>query len=217
MIKVKQFVFNPFGVNTYVVWDSTTREALVVDPGMTSAAETQEFDKYISDNELTVKQIVNTHLHLDHCFGDNYVRDRYGVKVSANVADAPLGEGLGMQARNFGMILPAGADKGVTIDVPLKEGDVITFGDEKMYVIEVAGHSPGGIALYCPTGSFAIVGDSIFRGSIGRTDLPGGDHATLIANLRNKILTLPDGTRLLPGHNGSTTVADEKATNPFVR
>ncbi len=217
MIKVKQFVFNPFGVNTYVVWDSETREALVVDPGMTSSAETSEFDSYVKDNDLKINQIINTHLHLDHCFGDNYVSDRYGVKVAANIADAPLGEGLGSQARQFGMVLPSGADRGVTIDVSLTEGDVITFGAEKMYVIEVAGHSPGGIALYCPAGAFAIVGDSIFRGSVGRTDLPGGDHATLIANLKNKILTLPDGTRLLPGHDRFTTVADEKASNPYIR
>ncbi len=217
MIKVKQFVFNPFAENTYVVWDSTSREAIVVDPGMTSAAETHLFESYIEDNKLEIKQIINTHLHLDHCFGDNYVRDRYGVKVAAHLGDAPLGAGLGSQARQFGMVLPAGADAGVSIDVPLKEGDEISIGNEKLYVIEVAGHSPGGIALYCPEGGFALVGDSIFRGSVGRTDLPGGDHATLIANLRNKILTLPDGTQLLPGHDRFTTVEAEKATNPFLR
>ncbi len=215
MLKVKQFVFNPFGVNTFVISDSDTSEAIVIDPGMTSAHEQKLFDDYMAANNLRITQIVNTHLHLDHCFGDNYVRNKYGVTVAAHADDAPLGASLQRQAAQFGMMWPD--DAPVSIDVPLSDGDKITLGAYSFTVLHVPGHSPGGIALYCPEGKLAIVGDSIFHGAIGRTDLPGGDHATLIASLKNKILTMPDDTNLLPGHDQFTTVAQEKAHNPFIR
>lgn len=215
MLKVKQFVFNPFGVNTFVISDSDTSEAMVIDPGMTSAHEQKLFDDYIAANNLRITQIVNTHLHLDHCFGYNYVRNKYGVKVAAHADDAPLGASLQRQAAQFGMMWPDNTP--VSIDVPLKDGDKITLGAYTFTVLHVPGHSPGGIALYCPEGKLAIVGDSIFRGAIGRTDLPGGNHATLIASLKNKILTMPDDTNLLPGHDQFTTVAQEKAHNPYLK
>lgn len=213
MLKVKQFSFNPFGVNTYVIWDEATRLAMVVDPGMTDASERELFDKYITDNGLVIRHIVNTHMHLDHVFGNNYVRDKYGVKIAANPADAALGSSVDGQAAMFGIRVPETFN--TEADIALREGDVLTLGDYTFKVIEVPGHSPGGIALYCPEGEFAVVGDSIFAGSIGRTDLPGGDHAALINALRTKILSLPDNTRLLTGHDMSTTVAREK-TNPYI-
>lgn len=213
MLKVKQFSFNPFGVNTYVIWDEATRLAMVVDPGMTDASERELFDKYITDNGLVIRHIVNTHMHLDHVFGNNYVRDKYGVKIAANTADATLGSSVDGQAAMFGIRVPETFN--TEADIALREGDVLTLGDYTFKVIEVPGHSPGGIALYCPQGEFAVVGDSIFAGSIGRTDLPGGDHAALIDALRTKILSLPDNTRLLTGHDMSTTVAREK-TNPYI-
>lgn len=213
MLKVKQFSFNPFGVNTYVIWDGATRLAMVVDPGMTDASERELFDKYITGNGLTIRHIVNTHMHLDHVFGNNYVRDKYGVKIAANPADASLGSSVDGQAAMFGIRVPETFN--TEADIALCEGDVLTLGDYTFKVIEVPGHSPGGIALYCPEGEFAVVGDSIFAGSIGRTDLPGSDHAALINALRTKILSLPDNTRLLTGHDMSTTVAREK-TNPYI-
>lgn len=216
MLKIKQFAFNIFGVNTYILFDDSTNEAIVIDPGMTTDSERRFFDEFIANNKLKLTQIVNTHLHLDHCFGNNYVKTRYGATIAANNADAPLGAMVGMQARQFGVEAPEGADK-VTIDIALKEGDIVKLGNHELHVIEVPGHSPGGIALYCPEYSFAFVGDSIFYHSIGRTDLPGGDHSTLIDNLNRKILTLPSNTHLLTGHDRPTTVADEKTSNPYLR
>lgn len=217
MIKIKNFVFNPFGVNTYVISDTDTGEAIVVDPGMINSREHTSLDNYIAENGLKIQQIVNTHLHLDHCFGDNYVRDKYGVKVAANVNDAPLGSGIAQQARSFGMCIPEGQDFDVSIDVPLNEGDVINIGPYKLHVIEIPGHSAGSIALYCPEGKFVIVGDALFRGAVGRTDLPGGDFNTLASSIRNKLYTLPDDTKVLAGHDMPTDIGTEKKNNPYVR
>ncbi|MDE6197915.1 MAG: MBL fold metallo-hydrolase [Muribaculaceae bacterium] len=217
MLKLTKFVFNEFGENTYIVSDSDTRKAVVVDPGMNTEAEYSLFDSYVAREGLEITQIVNTHMHLDHCFGMGFVRSRYGVAVAAHAADAPLGEGLDMQARMFGMNLPAGLKEGVQLDVELGDGDRIAVGDGSLEVIALPGHTPGGIALYSAEGHFALTGDSIFYGSIGRTDLPGGDMDSLVAALRRRILTLPDDTKLYPGHGPATTVAAEKAHNPFIR
>lgn len=214
MLKVKQFIFNPFGESTFVVSDDVSGQAIVVDPGMTHPDEERQLDEYISDNNLHLTGVVNTHMHLDHCFGDNYVRDKYGVSVSAHPADAFLGETLAEQAARFGM---RDRRDGVAIDVPLKDGDKIRLGDETLEVIHVPGHSPGGIALYSPTSRFVLAGDSLFAGSIGRTDLPGGDFDTLVGSVRSRLLTLPDDTLVLPGHGEPTTIGREKAGNMFLR
>lgn len=213
MLKVKQFVFNMFAENTFVVSDSDSREAVVVDPGMFTQAERKEFDDYIESNSLKIIQVVNTHLHLDHCFGDNYVRDRYGVKVAANIGDAPLGADLGTQIRRFG---GRGDFEGVSIDVELRDGDTIRVGSDLLKVIETPGHSRGGICLYCKDGKFLIAGDTLFRGGVGRTDLEGGDARQLSASIRNKLFALPDDTAVLPGHDRFTTIGDEKRSNPYV-
>lgn len=213
MLKVKQFTFNPFGENTYLIVDKESGDAILVDPGMFNQRERDEFDNYVKDNNIKIQQIVNTHLHLDHCFSDNYVRDKYGVKISGSLSDAPLGEEVPVQGLRFGLKAQSEA---VHIEVPLKDGDVIKIGESEFHVIEVPGHSPGGIALYCPQGKFVLTGDSLFRGAIGRTDLPGGNHPQLVKSVTDKLLSLPDDTRVLPGHEGMTTIADEKKYNPFL-
>lgn len=215
MLKIKQFAFNPFGVSTFIVYDSDTRDALAVDPGMVSERERRFFDDFVAQQELKIEQVVNTHLHLDHCFGDNYVRDKYGVKVAANILDAPLAENLQRQAAQFGLVLDK--DETVEVDVPLNEGDVITVGNYKIDVLHVPGHSQGSIILYCKEANVAIVGDVLFRGSIGRTDLPGGNHQQLIDGIKAKLLKLPDDTMILPGHGPATTIKSEKAANPYLR
>ncbi len=213
MLRISQFVFNMFGVNTYIVWDEDSRDAVVVDPGMTDAREERALDGFIDKNNLKIAQIVNTHMHLDHCFGDNYVRDRYGVKVAANIGDAPLGADLGTQIRRFG---GRGDLEGVSIDVELRDGDTIRVGSDLLKVIETPGHSRGGICLYCKDGKFLIAGDTLFRGGVGRTDLEGGDARQLSASIRNKLFALPDDTAVLPGHDRFTTIGDEKRSNPYV-
>lgn len=215
MLKIKKFVVNPFGMNCYIVYDPVSKDAVVVDPGISSVPEANLFDDFVEHEGLKIKQIVNTHLHLDHCFGNNYVRSKYGVKIAAHPADALLGKRIDAQARQFGIRMSD--DSSVEIDVPLAEGDTIEIGSDTLMVLHVPGHSPGSIALYSPTDKFVIVGDVLFRGSIGRTDLAGGDHSTLITSIQNKLLTLPDDTQVLPGHEAPTTIGREKMSNPFIR
>ena len=213
MLLIKQFTFNPFAESTYVLSDAAGTHAIVVDPGMSDSGERDVVDRYIADEGLTLTAIVNTHLHLDHSFGINYLKHRYCIPLMAHAADASLGLAIDEQLRRFG--LPHVTDN-VTIDTPLSDGDSVDIGGEKLQVIHVPGHTPGGIALYSPDGKFLISGDSLFKGSIGRTDLPGGDYATLVRSVRDKLLPLPCATLVLPGHEGSTTIGDERRYNPFV-
>ncbi len=215
MLKVKQFVFNPFGVSTFIIYDSESKAAIAIDPGMLNSAEQKEFDSYIAENNLKLTQIVNTHLHLDHCFGNNYVRDKYGIKVAAHPDDAFLGSSLAEQASRFGIRL-TGNDTKVGIDIELKDGDSIKVGAHTLKVLHVPGHSPGSIALYCAEGGFVIAGDVLFKGSIGRTDLQGGNLDTLLNSIHSRLMTLPDSTNVLPGHDRFTTIGAERATNPYI-
>lgn len=212
-LSVKSFEFNPFGETTYIIYDPATLEAAVVDPGFVTDAERVAFDTFVADNNLQVKYLVNTHLHVDHSFGIAHVEARYGVGLSASEADAPLGRGLADQARMFH--LPVKID-GVEIDRPLRDGDILRLGDNDLRVIAVAGHTPGGIALYAPADRFVVTGDSLFYGSIGRTDLPGGDHATLVGSITDGLLALPDDTVVYPGHGPSTTIGRERRYNPYL-
>lgn len=214
MLNIVKFVFNNFGENTFLVIDSATRQAAVIDPGMLHGEEREAFDRYIKDNGLKLTQIILTHAHLDHVFGAGYVTDAYGVPVAAHADDLPLALKAPSQTARFGM---AGViDRPLEFDVTLKDGDIIRIGESTLEVLHVPGHSPGGIVLYDRADGVAFVGDSIFDGSIGRTDLEGGDYATLISSIKNRILTLPDDTVLLPGHGNATTVKKEKESNPFL-
>lgn len=213
MLKIKQFVFNPFGECTYLVIDEATLDAIVVDPGMADPDELKRFDDFITENHINIKEIVNTHLHIDHCFGANYVKDKYGVPVAAHINDTTLGDNIAGQARMFGI---RGEHANVMIDSPLAEGDTVTIGTEKLEVIHTPGHTQGGICLYSPKGKFLISGDTLFKGTIGRTDHPGGNHEQLVESLNNKLLNaLPDDTLVLPGHGPATTIGQEKKSNPF--
>lgn len=213
MLKIQPFEFNPFGELTYIVYNPATLDAIIVDPGMGDQDENEALDSFIEDKKLKITGVVNTHMHLDHCFGANYVKDKYGVGVSAHTADQFLGEDIDNQARLFGIRLK---NRSVMIDAPLADGDTIEIGDESLRVIHTPGHSPGGICLYSSSGSFLIAGDTLFKGSIGRTDLPGSDHAQLLHSIRTKLFTLPDATIVLSGHGEPTTIGEEKAHNPYV-
>jgi glyoxylase-like metal-dependent hydrolase (beta-lactamase superfamily II) len=216
MLEVEKFVVNPFGENTYLVFDRRSRECIIVDPGMFNAEERALIDSFIRDNGLKLVQIVNTHLHLDHCFGINNAKADYGIKLAAHPGDAFLGESFVEQLGRFGFNVKGPEAPQILIDVQLSDGDAIKIGDNELRVISVPGHSPGGIALYDAADGFVITGDSLFRGSIGRTDLAGGDMNTLIDSVTDKLLSLPDDTVVMPGHGPYSTIGEEKHSNPFL-
>lgn len=198
-----------FAENCYIVFDETTREAMIVDPGMVTESERKVIDDFIAKEKLTLKYLVNTHLHLDHCFGNAYIINKYGIHTLANIADAPLGNDITAQAHMFGL---AGRFESVGEITPLNQGDILTLGQEQIRVIATPGHSPGGISLYAPADGWVITGDTLFGdGNIGRTDLPGGDYHTLINSVK-RLQQLPPATKLLPGHGNVSTIA---ATQTF--
>lgn len=211
-MKVSRFVFSMFGINTYVMWDPESSEAAIVDPGMIDDEERNALDGFINRNSLKVTQLLNTHMHLDHIFGNAHVKEKYGLKIKAHPDDNFLGLSLNDQASRFHLPLNL-TDMG--LDVELHDGDTLYLGKEPIKVIAVPGHSPGSVALYCPESHFVITGDAVFKGSIGRTDLPGGNQPQLLESIRVKLFTLPDDTVILPGHGPETTVGFEKAHNPF--
>ncbi len=202
-----------FGINTYLVWNQATGEAAVVDPGMINDREQATIDRFISDNGLVVRNLINTHMHVDHIFGDLYIKEKYGVDIAASPADSFLGERAAMQCRMFG--LPDDMAS-VKIDCELKDGDKIDIGGETVDILSVPGHSPGSLVLYFPESKWAITGDVLFRRSIGRTDLVAGNHSQLIDGITTKLFALPDDTTVYPGHGDPTTIGEEKRENPFL-
>lgn len=209
-MKVSRFVFNMFGINTYIMWDPESKEAAIVDPGMIDDREREAIDSFLTRNSLKPTQLINTHMHLDHIFGNTYIKEKYGLEIKAHPEDDFLGRTLTSQAERFHLPLTL---SNAGLDVELHDGDTLHLGEEKIEVISVPGHSPGSIALYCPESSFVITGDALFQGSIGRTDLPRGNHATLLDSIRRRLFTLPDDTVVLPGHGGETTIGYEKQHN----
>ena len=213
-MKIAKFTFALFGINTYVVWDPATRKCAVIDPGMINDEERTALDRFITREGLTVTHVINTHLHIDHAIGDSYAAEKYAAEILAHPDDSVLGERLSQQAAEFGLPFDVRAVKGYK---PLRDGETIHIGDGTLKVLHVPGHSPGGIALYDEADGFVIAGDSLFEGSIGRTDLPGGDYDTLIGAVKAKLLSLPDSTVVYPGHGPATTVGAERRGNPFLR
>ncbi|MBQ7823521.1 MAG: MBL fold metallo-hydrolase [Bacteroidaceae bacterium] len=210
---IKKFEFNPFPVNTYILWDEVSKEAIIIDAGCYFEEERTELINYIRDNKLTIKHLLATHLHLDHNFGNPFVSKTFNIKLEANKGDEFLLQNMEAQARAFNMPLP---DAPIPIGKYINENDEISFGTNTLRAIHVPGHSPGSIVYYCEQEKVAFAGDVLFRSSIGRTDLAGGDFNTLIIGIKNKLFTLPDDTIVYPGHGPFTSIGFEKQHNPFI-
>lgn len=212
-MKIKRFEFNMFPVNCYVLWDET-KEAVVIDPGCFYDEEKQTLKKYIQTNELTLKHVLNTHLHLDHIFGNAFMYREFGLKPEANKADEFWIELAPAQSRSFGFKLK---DELIPIGNYLCDGDTITFGNTTLEAIHVPGHSPGSLVFYCKDANCAFSGDVLFQGSIGRADLAGGNFDDLKENICSRLFVLPNETIIYPGHGAPTTIGIEKVENPFFR
>lgn len=213
-MKIAIFHFSLFGINTYVVYDPATKQCAIVDPGMIDSREQKAMTDFIENNGLHPIHIINTHLHIDHVVGNAFLKEKYALPVLAHKADLPLGERVEQQAMMFGM---RGDFKNVEVTDFLEDGMKIKIGEGELEVICVPGHSQGSVALYDSQDAFVIVGDALFQGSIGRTDLPGGDYPTLIDSIKRRLLSLPDNTVVYSGHGDPTTIGDEKRLNPFLR
>lgn len=209
---VKIFTFNPFQENTYLVYDETN-EAIVIDCGCILDYEKKAFQQFITENELKIVKVINTHLHLDHQFGNKFLNDTYNLAPLAHLEDEFLLDNVKSQGAMFGIPIKE--------DVQILGGYIVdnqkfNFGKTSFVALHVPGHSPGSVAFYFEEDNAIFVGDVLFKGSIGRTDLPKGDYGTLIRSIQNKLLLLPDSTVVYSGHGPTTTIGEEKVNNPFL-
>ncbi|MDR1103339.1 MAG: MBL fold metallo-hydrolase [Tannerella sp.] len=212
MITVKTFTFNPVAVNTCVLHDETG-DAVLVDCGCVTPAEERALSDYVSGQGLTVKRLLCTHLHLDHVLGNRFAERTYGVRPEAHRDDTEQLPPPEAQIRF--MRLPLSVEF-VKVENFLTDGETIAFGRSELTALHTPGHSPGSLCFYAPKDGFVLAGDVLFQSGIGRTDLWGGDFDTLMASIRERLLTLPDDTAVYPGHGPSTTVKREKRNNPFL-
>ena len=209
---IKSFVFNPFYENTYVIWGDDL-EAFIIDPGCYESFENQELINFVIENDLKIKAVVNTHCHIDHVLGNFAMTNHFNCPLW-------IPENEDESYRSVTTYAPTWGIQNYTEKSPdllIKEGDELTLGDIKLNVIEIPGHSPGHQVFYHEPGQQIIGGDVLFRESIGRTDLPGGDHATLLTGIQEKLYSLPEDCTVYPGHGPSTTIGHEKIHNPFVK
>lgn len=210
MAKIKTFVFNDFRTNSYVLYDDSY-EAVIIDGAANSHHELKEIHDFIQDNHLIPKYIMNTHGHLDHVCGNYYLESHYRIPVLLHKEDNFFIENALQLANSFGYAIeqPPKPDKFI------KDHEIIKFGDTQLEVILIPGHTPGGVAFYCPEDKFVITGDVLFLESIGRTDLPLGNYDHLMNSIISRLFILPPETVVLPGHGPDTTIGDEKKYNPF--
>lgn len=211
MLHVKSFEFSPIQENTYILYNEFN-DCIIIDPGCYFDGEKEELSTFITKMNLTPKMLLNTHCHLDHVFGNKYVAEKYGL-----VLEIHQGEKI---------VLDDAPTRGLMYNMPfdnysgelkyIKENDVIKLGNDELQVLFTPGHSPASLSFYSSKDKFVISGDALFYGSIGRTDLPGGNYDLLIKSIREQLLTLPRETKVYSGHGPATTIEKEARSNPFL-
>ncbi|HLJ56022.1 MAG TPA: MBL fold metallo-hydrolase [Chthonomonadaceae bacterium] len=206
-MSITRYPLGPMGNNTYLIVDDSTGEAALIDPSFESEELWPEFQR----RGIHLRYLINTHAHFDHVVGNAFYAAEAGLPIALHRADLPLLRALPEQGRMFGITVAASPDPTIW----LEEGRPLVLGETEIAVLHTPGHSPGHVTLVVEDA--ALCGDCLFAGSIGRTDLPGASHATLLHSIRTRLLTLPDETRVLPGHEEPTTIGTERRTNPHLR
>lgn len=212
MLNLTFFTFNAFEENTYLIINEK-KDCWIVDPGMNDARETAQMINYINEQQLKPQAIINTHAHIDHILGVQALIDKYNIPFGIHEKETPVLNGAVNSAIIFGLDLKAAPKPTFFI----KDGEPMLLGDDTVEVLHTPGHSPGSISFYSSKGNWIISGDVLFAGSVGRTDLPGGNSDTLIHSIRTKLLTLPGSTKVLSGHGPATFISEEKKHNPFLQ
>ena len=211
MLTIKSFEFSPIQENTYILYNEFN-DCIIIDPGCYFDAEKEELAAFISGNNLVPKMLVNTHCHLDHVFGNKFISEKYNLVLNIHEKEKA--------------VLAFAPTSGLMYDMPfdnysgdfnlLNDGDTVALGKDELKVLLVPGHSPGSLAFYSADNKFVISGDALFKNSIGRTDLPGGNYEQLIKSIKEQLLTLPEETLVYSGHGPFTEIGDEKKNNPYL-
>jgi glyoxylase-like metal-dependent hydrolase (beta-lactamase superfamily II) len=208
---IAAFCFNPFQENTYVI-SHTNKTCWIVDPGCYTLQEQKMLTGYIEQNELRPVRLLNTHCHLDHIYGNKFISDEYGLELGIHEREIPVLHAAPMAARMFGSKIPEACEPAYF----LREGEQLMLEDVVFDILFTPGHSPGSVCFSNNEEKCAIVGDVLFQGSIGRTDLPGGDYKMLIRSIQEQLMVLDDETKIYNGHGSSTTIGEERRHNPFL-
>tara|TARA_Y100000589_G_scaffold155891_1_gene148450 strand:+ start:28 stop:666 length:639 start_codon:yes stop_codon:yes gene_type:complete len=212
-MQIQVFTFNQFFENTIIVFDKT-KECVIIDPGCYTISEKDTLQKYISINNLIPVKLINTHCHIDHILGNNFIAKTYDLELEMNANDMELIKSSNEIAQLYGF---TDYEMSPLPKKFLNEGDTLEFGNSQFKILFTPGHAPGHISLYSEKDGLLISGDVLFNNSIGRTDLPGGNYDLLIESIKNKILTLNDNTIVYCGHGPSTTIGNERLNNPFLK
>lgn len=212
MIKIEKFVFNPFQVNAFVLY-TESGECFIVDASCQGDGEIKVLEDFIHENNLIPRAVINTHGHVDHLPGAKYFTEKYQIPFYLSEEDEFLVKGAVEYGAVFGFYL----EQPPLPDKHLKEGEVLSLGDNEISLIHVPGHSPGSIVFYMRNEKILITGDVLFAFSIGRTDLPGGNYSQLINGIKEKLLILDDDIVVYPGHGPATTIGQERKMNPFLQ
>jgi len=212
-MKLHRFIFSPFQENTYVIWDDITNESCIIDPGCYSNSEEDELKEFIISNKLTVKYLINTHCHIDHIFGNLFIKTEFDPIFLTPQKDVPLLNMAIEQGKQFGIKV----NPSPLPDKYIDELESLNIGNIELKFIFTPGHTPGEYCIYIPEENICITGDVLFKESIGRTDLWKGNYETLMNSIRTNLLTLPDETEIFPGHGSSSTIGYEKLNNSFLQ
>ncbi len=202
--------FSAFEVNTYILYDKS-KECVIIDPACNNKQEQNSLLNFLKENRLKPVKLLNTHCHLDHVFGNKFIANTFNLKTEASKDEEFNIKNVLNAANLYGIY----TDEPYPIENFIKEGDVITFGFSTLDVLHVPGHTAGSLVFYAKEDKFIVAGDVLFKGSIGRTDLPGGNYDTLISEIKTKLFSLPDDTTVYPGHGPQTEIGFEKRHNPF--